>query len=240
MKILVCDDDQAFRDQMVTWITTYFDNQDVEVVSIGSLQALDACLAHPPHLLFQDIRLPDGNGLEAMATWRKRCPTTDLVYMTNFEADVVAVANTRPFAFIDKAKVLEEVRSDLFGILDRWQACYQAEKAFVYQTSGTMVSLLHRDIISFEKKKRKVIPHTVYGEKPAFYASMNEIVDQLKDPDFILVNQSFIVNCNYVERFRRDRVFLRNGIDLSISQSYRKVAQEKMVAYFKARMDGHD
>ena len=224
MKVVICDPDNIFCDQIMCWLLTALFETDMEVKVINSFKALEQSLQNPPHLLITELNLPDGFPLESIAKQRASCPQMEIIYMTADAqgVDIAPLINTKPFGFLDKGKPADLVQSAFFEILERYMQQCQYNKFISYRAGGCVICLFHQDIIYFEKNERKVTPHTIHGIQPSFYKSMRELEQQLWGSYFLFISQSFAVNPIYVDRFHRDKLFLKNGERLSISRGHQK------------------
>lgn len=233
MFILICEDDIAFQAQIEEWLLHFFDREEPEIKKIASLEELASLLQPPPNLLFLDIRLPDGNALEAMKHWRDKCSSMDIIYMTNQSADVADIANTNPFGFLAKNQLTEDIQTSFFELMHRWFIRYQSDRTFVYKVSGTAYIFRYSDIVCFVKHKRQITPHTIYGEQPAFYCAMDALTAELDDRQFMSIGHSIIINHQHIVVIRRDEVQLTNGMVFPISQGYQKKVQAHIALIFR-------
>ena len=60
------------------------------------------------------------------------------------------------------------------------------------------------------------------------YGKLSEL--NLPDTEFIQIHKSFIVNKQYVKRFKFDSVLLSNEEELPISRAYRKIVRENLMS----------
>ncbi|OGV73438.1 MAG: hypothetical protein A3K19_13880 [Lentisphaerae bacterium RIFOXYB12_FULL_65_16] len=80
-KILVIDDEEA----ICFAFQRYFGNRGATVaVAPSCLQGLEACRRTPPDIVFLDVRLPDGNGLDLLEPLRRHAPDCRILVVTAF------------------------------------------------------------------------------------------------------------------------------------------------------------
>ena len=91
-RVLLVDDHLAFSEAMAVAIGRHPD-----LACVGTPTTIAECLAAieqvAPDVVLLDIHLPDGDGIEAIAGIRARCPATRIIVMTGYtDVDVMARA----------------------------------------------------------------------------------------------------------------------------------------------------
>ncbi len=82
-KILIIDDEV----DICFLLASVFKKKGFEVSFVNSLsEGFPKLSALSPSLLFLDINLPDGNGLEAIATVKKLSPETKIIMISAFDS----------------------------------------------------------------------------------------------------------------------------------------------------------
>lgn len=80
--ILIIDDEQ----EIVSLLSRVLEKQDFQVFSAGSLDEGWKHLRRVyPAILFLDINLPDGNGLQALENIRKSFPQTQVIMISAYD-----------------------------------------------------------------------------------------------------------------------------------------------------------
>lgn len=108
-KTLIVEDNDAFRQVLKDLLHQHF--PFLELQEAGDVreatEKLGRCKAE---LVFMDIKLPDGNGLQLTETFKRTCPGTTIIILTSYdypeyrEAAVLSGANH----FISKETVGEQ------------------------------------------------------------------------------------------------------------------------------------
>ncbi len=80
-KVLVIDDDQMFSDMVSELVARL--GHDVSIAS-SLKEGLAAALSEPFDVVFLDIRLPDGNGLDILPKLKERERSPEIIIMTGF------------------------------------------------------------------------------------------------------------------------------------------------------------
>jgi DNA-binding NarL/FixJ family response regulator len=94
MKVLVVDDQRLIRDG----IASLLDIQDgIEVVgtAVDGRDAIEKTLALEPDVVLMDVRMPEMDGVEAVAVLRQKAPGTRVVMLTTFDDEEYVVQALR-------------------------------------------------------------------------------------------------------------------------------------------------
>lgn len=86
IKILVADDQEIYREMM---LSTLAEEDDLEVVGEASNgeEAIEKCRLLAPDIILLDINMPRMNGIQATTTIVKTCPHTKVVILSAFDDD---------------------------------------------------------------------------------------------------------------------------------------------------------
>ena len=84
LKILLVEDNTAFRQSLKEMIHTNFPPITIEEAKDGD-EALQKVHAFLPHLIFMDIKLPNGNGLELTQKIKKEYPDMSIIILTSYD-----------------------------------------------------------------------------------------------------------------------------------------------------------
>ena len=111
-RVLLVDDHQLFASSLKVVLDT---EPDLAVVGIaGTLEAARAAMTSTaPDVVLLDVRLPDGDGIEAIDDLRARRPSAQVVVLTASTSEAVLVQAVEHGAagFIAKTGTLDEVLS---------------------------------------------------------------------------------------------------------------------------------
>jgi len=112
-KILIVDDNALFRKLLRESLYSQFPSLIIDEAKNGK-EALEQVLTFHPDLIFMDIRLPDGNGLEVTRLIKEQNPDVSVVILTNYD-----LVEYRDAAFHVKADhfVLKDSFVSLIGII---------------------------------------------------------------------------------------------------------------------------
>ena len=223
MRILICDDDPVFCDELERDLEQYeiIHRLEFEILKVFSgEQALDALAQGDWDVLFMDIEMPTINGVEAGKRVREQLQNYSLkiIYVSSRQEYAMDLFKVDTFDFLIKPVAYEELEA----VLDKLQKTLDRNgEMFVYRKKGQAVRCRLDDILYFESWLKKTIIVTRQKEDE-FYAPLKDIYEELKDKKFFYCHKSILVNYDRVAEFHYDRLVLDNGKELEISQSKRK------------------
>ncbi|QUA54458.1 LytR/AlgR family response regulator transcription factor [Aristaeella lactis] len=223
MRILICDDDPVFCDELERDLEQYeiIHRLEFEILKVFSgEQALDALAQGDWDVLFMDIEMPTINGVEAGKRVREQLQNYSLkiIYVSSRQEYAMDLFKVDTFDFLIKPVAYEELEA----VLDKLQKTLDRNgEMFVYRKKGQAVRCRLEDILYFESWLKKTIIVTRQKEDE-FYAPLKDIYEELKDKKFFYCHKSILVNYDRVAEFHYDRLVLDNGKELEISQSKRK------------------
>ena len=223
MKILLCDDDELFAEDLERKLEQYEINHrdefDIHVVNRGE-EALTKLKEEQWDVLFLDIEMPNINGVEVGTRVREQLQNYGLkiIYVSSQRGYAMDLFKVDTFDFLIKPvkyEELEEVMDKLMNTLNR------SGEMFVYHKKGQTARCKMEDILYFESQLKKTIVVT-RQKTDEFYASLKDIYEELKDKRFFYCHKSILVNYDRVAEFHYDKLVLDNGEELEISQAKRK------------------
>jgi two-component system response regulator AtoC len=145
IKILVVDDED-----LLAWsIETELKSLGAECLSAGTfIKALDRFKTFVPDLVVSDLRLPDGNGMDLLNTWKKERPEVPVLLMTAHGAVDSAVTALR------------------LGAFDYLQKPFDLKNLVVVIERAAEVSKLRQKISSFQGNEKDLIDLNIIGTHP--------------------------------------------------------------------------
>jgi DNA-binding NarL/FixJ family response regulator len=91
IRILVVDDHLLLRQGIASVLEDESDMKIVATADTGN-SAVEQFHSHLPDVTLMDVRMPDGNGIEAITCIRRRSPGAKIIVITTFDGDALAVA----------------------------------------------------------------------------------------------------------------------------------------------------
>ena len=119
-------------------------------------------------------------------------------------------------------------KEDLYYVEQALKLCenrFQNEKFIHFSWKSTMIVQKTKDVLYFERDKRRTIIHMINGETWTTYKHIDDFEEEVIE-DFIRIHVSFLVNRNHFKTFTRDKVQLVDGTVVPISRKYIKPFKE--------------
>ena len=159
MRILICDDDPVFCDELERDLEQYeiIHRLEFEILKVFSgEQALDALAQGDWDVLFMDIEMPTINGVEAGKRVREQLQNYSLkiIYVSSRQEYAMDLFKVDTFDFLIKPVAYEELEA----VLDKLQKTLDRNgEMFVYRKKGQAVRCRLEDILYFESWLKKTI-----------------------------------------------------------------------------------
>lgn len=224
IRIAVCDDDRDFSERIKRLIEQYFTEQAAET-NITIFNSGDDFLAESIdyNAVFLDIDMPNISGFEIA---EQISGDTLIIFVTTHDELVYSSLKFRPFRFIRKAYLEEELSETLVEV-NKEIAKLNASSKFILQTKNGEVLLNVNNIEYIEIYSHLMQVYTVGGEVLECYGSLSAMEKQLNDFDFVRAHKSYLVNCNYIFSIEKNRIILDDKTEIPLSRYKADVVKSK-------------
>lgn len=139
VKILIIDDED-----ILAWsIDTELKSMGAETLTAGTIKdALERFRSWSPDIIISDLRLPDGNGMDLLNTWKKEKPSMPVILITAHGAVDSAITALRLGAFDYMQKPFD--MKNLVAAVNRASEIYKLrDKLSSFQGSHSAIRELH-------------------------------------------------------------------------------------------------
>ena len=219
--VAICDDNASFSEQLLKEVLAFAETRHVRVFAelYGSAEELlkDICAGAGYLILFLDIEMGKMNGVELGLKLREMSYHTLLIYVSGYDQYLRQLFECEPFRFLPKPLKTEELQKVLDAAFDRIEQ--EKTETFRFQYGRNVISLYCSDILYLESNRRKVIVHSVRGEYE-YYEKLDDAAKRISEISdrFIRIHKAFLVNIDHVEAFQYDKLAMRDGSILNISE----------------------
>ena len=168
-------------------------------------------------LVFIDVNLPDINGIKAIQELRKIDQKVLVIFVTSAVEYAIKGYSVNAFDFIAKPFDYDDFASKLERALPRLK---QSKKLVIIHKQSMRILNISQ-IVYIEVDEHKIIFHLNNGENIDTYGTMKSYLETLKNHNFALCNQCYLVNLKYVDGIQNDYVIINNE-QLLISRPKKK------------------
>ena len=221
VRIGICDDEQSWHDKAKTIIEAYAEEVKcpIELIFFYGREELLRYEGMPFDSVFMDIELEEDNGIKVAALLNEKWPECAIVYVTNYLFYATDSYQTEHVYFILK----EHFEKKIANIFQKiWYIKKQVQKTLIFEVIGGTcreVVLSPKEILYFERSKRRTRIHTIWGT----YEVWDKIVDiekRLPEPNFVRCHNSYIVYLPAVREFTMTSIIMKDGTLIAVSRNY--------------------
>lgn len=227
MNIAICDDDPAIAARLEEIVAACFNGDDLryqcDVYFSG--ESLVAAMergdtAYQIYLL--DIEMGGINGLEVAGRVRRDSHNAIIVFITSHGELMPEAFEVEAYHFLIKPPDAAKTQQVLLRAIEKLEL---QKSVLQYAVRKRVHTLQLEQIECFESRKRVIVIHLVTGEGREYYGTLKEVVQKVSPCLFAQVHTSFVVNMDHVETVSGDSVLLRSGMEILITDKYRKSFQ---------------
>ena len=226
MRICICEDIAEQSQLLRAMIEEYFAQKSYmpQVSEYESAEALlESNAANENDVFFVDIELGAVSGLELIRAISEQNRAALFIVVTAYNRYLDDAMDLKVLRYLDKPIAKER----LFSALDKALQEYLHGTVEIKGKNNRTYRIKKADIIYAESKFKKTfvctVDNTIETNLP-----LKEIKEMLSSPDFLVPHASFIINKNYIVRFERKAITIReNKKDISIPVSPNKQHEMK-------------
>lgn len=196
----------------------------VNINSFSSCQSLISYKRKNLDIIFMDIQLPDGTGVELAKTLRKADFTGQLVFLTAFKEYVFEGYQVHALNYLLKPVQYDDVRECLNTVYSTLN-----DENYIYRYRDTFIKIPYYHILYLSSSNHKVAISTI--DKCTYWQSdsLNNIIKYLPT-QFQQCHRTTIVNMHHVMQIRGKELELSNRNVIPISDPYLKTIRSAFVA----------
>lgn len=237
--VAICDDKQDMRELILRktdeilshspYVTLSFETIAVssaaELYSWAGEQTID--------ILLLDIELPGEDGLQIAEQFCRSYPKTAIIFVSSHENYVFSSLRFRPFRFVRKNKIDEELPEAILSLLRH----IEEDRSTIMINTGRAHEVVSvSDILYLEKEKRG--NYVAYRTKDTVLRERINISQRerlLCENGFCKVNSGTLVNLRHVLRADARSVNMSDGAILAVAAKYSSHLTECLIRYFRQK-----
>jgi len=237
-KAIIIDDENRTRDLIAKMINSF--GLDIEAISAADSveTGIKAIEEYQPDLVFLDIQMPDGTGFDLLRSIDKK--NFDVIFITAHEEFAIKaikfsaldyilkpVDPTELKAAVERALVSmnsekEEIQFE--ALHNNMQA--QQKRRLVLKTQESVHVVDLEQIIRCEADRNYTSFFLTEGRKILVSKTLKEYETLLTGYNFLRVQQSHLVNLDYVDRYDKGNggsVVMKDGSEVPLSPAKREI-----------------
>ena len=214
MRILICDDEQKFVDDLKFHIERYMQTHLISAEITTAVSPVEIAESETAYdLAFLDIQMPGMDGIALAKKLKERKNRIIIFFVTAFDKYQDEAMDLNTFRFFEKP--FDENR--LYAGLDRAMEFLDESYIDIFVEKGAQVEKVLVDDIRFVRREnRKVTVFTVDGEYNS-KLSFDELIEKLPNTFFFRVHNSFLVNVHHITKYSYDEIWLGDKrIDIAV------------------------
>lgn len=244
MRIAVCDDEAAAREQIRRLISVQ--EAEAEICEYESGEALLAAgMDHD--IIFLDVKMEGADGIRTAAELRRRGERPEIIFVTGLEEHVYEAFDVGAFHYllkpVDKAKFLQVLLKAMDKCREKRELDSrltgagggQPPAAIAVKTREGYQRVLTGDIMLAEVYNRKIKLYT-QGGVIEYYGRLSALEQELGG-GFFRCHRAYLINLGCVRRYDSESILLDDGTQVLLSRQ-KYSAFVKAYLHFIKRMEG--
>lgn len=235
MRIAVCDDDRAIREELFRLIQKQVSEVDIVTYQAGE-ELINAKESFD--IYFLDIEMGRVSGMDIARRIREQEESggqkSIIIFVTGYREYMEAAFDVNAFHYLVKPIDAEKF-SEVFS--RAWKeasaSLEQTKKYIMVKSSGTQQKLLLKDIYYIESGNKKVVFHTTNGTLEV-YGKMEELENGLGNT-FYRCHRCYLVNMEKISAYSVNNIQVINGENLLLA---RKKYSDFIKAYMRYVKNG--
>lgn len=237
-KVLIVDDETRTRELIAKMIDSF--GYDIETIPEGSnvQSAIEAIEKHQPDIVFLDIQMPDGTGFDVIRSIEEK--SFEVIFITAHEEFAIKAIKFSALDYLLKPVDTMELKSALDRALEsinqkvedkQFEALQKnmnpnERRRLVLKTQESVHVVELDDIIRCEADRNYTSFYLKDNKKILVSKTLKEYETLLASHNFLRVQQSHLININYVDRYDKKNggaVVMKDGSEVPLSPAKRDI-----------------
>lgn len=237
-KAIIIDDENRTRDLISKMINSF--GLDIEAIPAGEnvQSGIKAIEEHNPDLVFLDIQMPDGTGFDVLKSVKDK--KFEVIFITAHEEFAIKAIKFSALDYIlkpvDPTELREAVESALKSMEGKKDNSQfdalnhniqpQQKRRLVLKTQESVHVVDLEQIIRCEADRNYTSFFLTEGKKILVSKTLKEYETLLSGHNFLRVQQSHLINLDYVDRYDKGNggsVVMKDGSEVPLSPAKRDI-----------------
>lgn len=233
IKIAICDDQDIFREIMQEKISTVCRNDGIEI-EIDCYKSGNDLIKNLKKdnfvydILFLDILMNGIDGIETAKEIRKFDSRIQIILCTSSKDYILEGYEVEAIGYFLKDEDDDRLLKIFKRALKKTNRIY--EEYVLLNLKSSIRTVYLKDIEFIEVTNRTLSVHTK-NEIIEFNGKMQEMIDKLKDKNFIQTHRSYLVNISKIKDITQSTIILKSGKEILLSRLRSKVVREAYLEY---------
>lgn len=229
MKIAICDDEKAIRDELRGMMTEFFLEKNMTCV-VDTFDTFEKFFAmHSSYdMVLLDYNIPGENGIDFAKRLRAVNKKIFIIFQTSFPEHVFESFSIDTFRYL--LKPID--KSLLFEALEEFIKLYHSNRKIIIQTPEKTTYVDSDEVVMIEANLRYTTVYTTSGDKKS-YKSISQYEAEINNPQFFRIHRAYIINMRYVSEIEKKDLRLTTGDIISISPKKYDIFLRSYMSYLK-------
>lgn len=204
MKVALCDDQLSQIEILKPFVSEFFTAKGTDI-EIYEFSGGEAILGSEDEfdIIFIDVELGDISGIEVIKKLKQRNSRAVIIIVTAYNEYLDEAMDLNVIRFLKKPVAGQKV----FSALERALQDINEKQISFTAKDNQIIRIKSKELIYAEARLKSVIIHTT-SESYTVREPLKAIRAVLTSTDFAVPHNSYVVNMNYICKFRREEIVL--------------------------------
>lgn len=210
LKIAICDDEETYAQIFLISVRKFMKSHGFECITdmfCSSPELLESCAKNEYDLILLDIDMPELSGFDISEHLKKNNIPAEIIFISGRENFVFQSIKYRPFRFIRKSCLENELEESLNGFLEFYQ---KKNALFTFRCEDSDITIPLSTIMYFECYNHDIEIRMDKGDTYRLNRKYNlkGLENELDNHGFIRIHKSYLVNYRYISLIKETNVIL--------------------------------
>lgn len=235
VNIFLCDDELEVREKYSCLMYEIAEKKRINI-SVSTFSSGEALIFNAElrlseiDLIFFDVEMNGMNGIEAANKIREMGYKGRIIFLTAIRDYVFECFEAKPLDYLLKFTLTEKKFENVFmGAISN---IFKNEiKTLVLKNSSEMKLIPVKDVLFVESRNKQMVVHFGNNETFVFYSTLDKLLTELKQYNFVRIHKTYIINLNYVKGLKKQTLLLDHNNEIPIGRKYIRDIKELFSQY---------